>query len=88
MNRNQTIYPFCVNGCEAVIDTSTTNIVGPKLEIQKINRLIGAKPIAYGRYEVDCALANKLPFITFKINGVDHLIKGPDYVRKVTIIRF
>lgn len=47
-------YPFCANGCQAAIDTSTKIIIGPPKEIKYINDKIGATTLYYNRYVV-CA---------------------------------
>lgn len=45
-------YPFCVNGCQGIADTSTTVITGPKDSLIKLNKIIRAKPLAFNKYRV------------------------------------
>lgn len=33
---------LCLNGCAAIVDTSTTMLIGPQLDIEVTNKLIGA----------------------------------------------
>ncbi|KAH9360523.1 hypothetical protein HPB48_019021 [Haemaphysalis longicornis] len=37
---------FCQSGCEAIVDTGTTAITGPTVDVHRIIRLLGAVPLA------------------------------------------
>jgi len=76
----------CTEGCEAILDTGTSLLVGPKIEAKTINELIGGTEVlpGSGQYSVDCDTIDSLPSLTFTINGEDFTIDGSDYVLQVT----
>ena len=75
----------CVDGCEAILDTGTSLLVGPKAEATAINELIGGTEAlpGTGQYIIDCETIDSLPSLTFIINGEEFLIDGKDYVLQV-----
>lgn len=76
INANQ----YCKGGCQAIADTGTSLLVGPKSEIASLNSKLGAIPIPGGEYLLDCKLVPNLPRVHFTINGNDFYLDGPEYV--------
>uniref|UniRef100_A0A3Q4HJ61 pepsin A n=1 Tax=Neolamprologus brichardi TaxID=32507 RepID=A0A3Q4HJ61_NEOBR len=58
----------CNDGCQAIVDTGTSMIVGPQSDIDNINAWLGASS-QNGEYIVNCNNIGQMPDVTFNING-------------------
>ncbi|XP_069422778.1 pregnancy-associated glycoprotein 4-like [Ovis canadensis] len=69
------------DGCAAMVDTGASHIQGPGRLVDKVQKLIGAKPRGSKHY-VSCSAVNTLPSIIFTINGINYPVPGRAYILK------
>ncbi|OON23093.1 eukaryotic aspartyl protease, partial [Opisthorchis viverrini] len=75
---------LCAQGCQAIVDTGTSLIVGPTDDVKQLNDAIGAVPIEGGLNLLDCLQIHTLPPIEFSINGEKLTLQATDYVREMS----
>uniref|UniRef100_A0A7S2KXQ5 Peptidase A1 domain-containing protein n=1 Tax=Skeletonema marinoi TaxID=267567 RepID=A0A7S2KXQ5_9STRA len=63
-----------------IVDSGTSLITGPSLEIQKIAASVGAQANLLGQYTIDCSKLSSLPNLDFTINGKAWSVPGKDLV--------
>lgn len=75
---------LCKKGCEAIVDTGTSLVVGPVDEVRELQKAIGAVPLIQGEYMIPCEKVSSLPEVTLKLGGRDYKLRAEDYTLKVS----
>ncbi|XP_062990838.1 cathepsin E-like [Elgaria multicarinata webbii] len=70
----------CNRGCEAIVDSGTSLIVGPRLGIKRIQEKIGATPTRTEEFLINCTRLSSLPPITFTIEKEEFTLTPEQYV--------
>ncbi|XP_041936333.1 pepsin A-like [Alosa sapidissima] len=65
----------CNGGCQAIVDTGTSMLVGPTSDISNMNNAVGGA-------SVQCGNIGNMPDITFNINGNAFPLPASAYVRQ------
>ncbi|OQR95391.1 aspartyl protease family A01A [Thraustotheca clavata] len=71
---------------KAIVDTGMAFIVGPKEDVKKLADSVGAKPIYFGGYTIDCNSPG--PDITWGIGGKTFILQKEDYTLQGTNLCF
>ncbi|XP_063338225.1 pepsin A-like [Pelmatolapia mariae] len=69
----------CYGGCQAIVDTGTSLVVGPQSDIDSISVWMGAFSLN-GDYIVNCNDVGQLPDVIFNINGQQFPLPASAYV--------
>merc|ERR1711897_19211 len=64
------------DGISAIVDSGTSLMTGPKADVAKIARSIGAKPNIMGEYTINCDDIDDVPDIVFTIDNKPYTIPG------------
>uniref|UniRef100_A0A452QH05 Peptidase A1 domain-containing protein n=1 Tax=Ursus americanus TaxID=9643 RepID=A0A452QH05_URSAM len=59
----------CDGGCQAILDTGTSMLVGPSSDILNIQTAIGATEDQYGVFDINCGSLSSMPDVVFEIHG-------------------
>jgi len=69
----------------AVVDTGTSLLAGPVVDVRNIAKMLGATPVFLNpnEFTVDCSTIQHMPDISFGIAGKEFILKPEDYTLKV-----
>uniref|UniRef100_A0A7M4E6U3 Embryonic pepsinogen-like n=1 Tax=Crocodylus porosus TaxID=8502 RepID=A0A7M4E6U3_CROPO len=74
----------CESGCQAIVDTGTTLMVGPSSDVSSIQKVIGATPVPYDfDRTVRCSDIPSMPDIIFVMNGIQFPLPPSAYTEQV-----
>uniref|UniRef100_A0A670J4L9 Peptidase A1 domain-containing protein n=1 Tax=Podarcis muralis TaxID=64176 RepID=A0A670J4L9_PODMU len=73
----------CRDGCQAVLDTGTSLLLGPKSEINQIQIMSKLNSFPYlFQHSFNCRNLRKMPNVVFVINGIQYPLTPQAYTRK------
>lgn len=70
----------CKGPASAIVDSGTSLLTGPKKEVSKLAKAVGATANIMGEYTIDCKKVDDMPDIVFTIDGKDYVIPGKEAV--------
>ncbi|CAI9559196.1 unnamed protein product [Staurois parvus] len=71
---------WCSNGCEAIVDTGTTQLNIPEPYMQQLLPYLGIQQTQNGGYNVNCNNLQSMPTLSFTINGVSFPLPPSAYI--------
>ncbi|MBN3292486.1 PEPA protein, partial [Polypterus senegalus] len=74
----------CASGCEAIVDTGTSMLVGDSSNINNILSWVGISKDQNGQYTVNCNNIGSMPDVTFVINGAQFALPASAYVKQTS----
>ncbi|XP_012863915.2 cathepsin D [Echinops telfairi] len=75
---------LCKGGCEAIVDTGTSLMVGPVEEVEELQKALGAVPLIQGEYMIPCEKISSLPDIVLSLGNKPYTLSPEAYVLKVS----
>ncbi|XP_032271776.1 chymosin-like [Halichoerus grypus] len=69
----------CDGGCQAILDTGTSMLVGPSSDILNIQTAIGATKDQYGEFNINCGSLSSMPEVVFEIHGQKYPLPSSAY---------
>jgi len=77
---NVQVGSFSSGPTNGIVDSGTSLITGPSVEIAKIALAAGAMPNMLGQYTMDCEKVSSIPDLVYTINGKAFTVPGKDLV--------
>ncbi|XP_074087465.1 pepsin A-like [Macrotis lagotis] len=71
----------CEGGCQGIIDTGTSLLLGPTKSIHNIHDFVGARREFHGEVTISCDAIHILPDIIYTINGINYPIPASAYIQ-------
>ncbi|XP_053248770.1 chymosin-like [Podarcis raffonei] len=76
----------CRDGCQALLDTGTSLLLGPKSEINQIQQAVGKVRLTFADFlhthSFNCRNLRKMPNVVFVINGIQYPLTPQAYTHK------